>query len=255
MEAKVLDISGKVVKEIALPLVFEEPYRSDLIKKAVLASQANRQQPYGPHMYSGLRTSAESWGPGRGVSRVPRIHGGSRAARMPGAVKGRQAHPPKPEADRTEKINNSERRKAIRSAIAATANKPLVEARGHRFEADLPIVAVDDLANLKTTKEVKAFLEAVKVWEDILRAKGKNIRAGKGKMRGRKYKKPKSVLIVTSEDKGIGKAARNLPGVDILTTNLLNAEVLAPGTHAGRLTIWTESAISKLGEETGREVS
>jgi large subunit ribosomal protein L4e len=249
MKAKVLDISGNVVKEIALPSVFEEPYRPDLIKRAVLAAQANRQQPYGPHMYAGLRTSAESWGPGRGVSRVPRVHGSSRAARMPGAVKGRQAHPPKPEADRTEKINNEERRKAIGSAIAATANKTLVEARGHRFEANLPIITEDSLENLKTTKDVKAFLEKIGVWDDILRAKSKTVRAGKGKMRGRRYKKPKSVLIVTLEDKGIGKAARNLPGVDILTANLLNAEALAPGTHAGRLTIWTESAISKLGKD------
>ena len=28
----------------------------------------------------------------------------------------------------------------------------------------------------------------------------------------------------------------------------LNANVLAPGTHAGRLTVWTEAAVKKLGE-------
>jgi len=86
------------------------------------------------------------------------------------------------------------------------------------------------------------------VMDDVLRAKAKKIRAGKGKLRGRKYKKPKSVLIVTSEDKGITKAARNLPGVDIVLCNQLNTELLAPGTHAGRLTIYTESAITKLEE-------
>ena len=76
------------------------------------------------------------------------------------------------------------------------------------------------------------------------------IRAGKGKRRGRRYKSGTSVLIVINEDKGLVKAARNIKGVDISTVDNLNAELLAPGTHAGRLTIWTESALEKLrGEE------
>src|SRR4030066_2272669 len=121
MEINIIDLSGKSAKKINSGL-FDEPLRPDLIKRAVLASQANRQQPYGPHMYAGLRTSAEGWGPGRGVSRVARIMNGSRAARIPQAVKGRQAHPPKPETDRSEKINDKERAKAIRSAISATGD-------------------------------------------------------------------------------------------------------------------------------------
>jgi len=247
MEINVIDLSGNTAKKVSTSL-FDEPYRPDLIKKAVLALQANRRQPYGPHMYAGMRTSAEGWGPGRGVSRVARLKNSSRAARVPQAVKGREAHPPKPEADRTEKINDKERFKAIRSAIAATGNIQLVKRRGHRFEAQLPLVAVDELSGLKKTKEVKSFMEAVNVWDDILRAKNRKIRAGKGKLRGRKYKKPKSVLIVTAEDNGICKAARNLSGVDVIMHERLNAELLAPGTCAGRLTIYTESAIAKLEE-------
>ncbi len=81
-----------------------------------------------------------------------------------------------------------------------------------------------------------------------MRAKnGKHIRAGGGKRRGRKYKRPKSLLIVVGQDNGIVRAARNLPGVDVVMVNRLNAELLAPGTHAGRLAIWTESAIQALG--------
>lgn len=247
MDLDVIDLSGKTAKKISSGL-FEEPYRPDIIKKAVLASQANRQQPYGPHVYAGMRTSAEGWGPGRGVSRVARLKNSSKAARIPQAVKGREAHPPKPEADRTEKINDKERKKAIKSAIAATANSELVKKRGHRFSAELPLVAVDELASLKKTKEVKSFIEAVKLWEDVERAKETTIRAGKGKLRGRRYKSGKSILIVTAEDKGIFKAARNLAGVDIVTFDKLNAELLAPGTHAGRLTVYTESAIAKLEE-------
>ncbi len=247
MEVNIIDLSGKSAKKIKSGL-FDEPLRPDLIKKAILASQANRQQPYGPHMYAGLRTSAEGWGPGRGVSRVARLKNGSKAARIPQAVKGREAHPPKPEADRTEKINDKERAKAIRSAIAATGNLELVKKRGHQFNAQLPLVVVDELSALTRTKDVKSFMEAALVWDDILRAKVKTIRAGKGKLRGRKYKRAKSILIVTAEDKGIAKAARNLAGVDVITQDQINAELLAPGTFPGRLTIYTESAIAKLEE-------
>jgi len=246
MEIKVVDLQGNTAKTLSSRL-FDEPYRPDLIKKAVLAIQANRQQPYGAHFYAGMR-SAESWGPGHGVSRIARIKNARRAARAPQAVKGRRAHPPKPESDRTEKINKKERKKAIRSSISATANPKLVKERGHVFSAELPLVVVDELESLTKTKEVISLFQAIGVMDDVLRAKAKKIRAGKGKLRGRKYKKPKSVLIVTSEDKGITKAARNLPGVDIVLCNQLNTELLAPGTHAGRLTIYTESAITKLEE-------
>lgn len=247
MELNVIDLSGKTAKKISSRL-FDEPLRPDIIKKAVLASQANRRQPYGAHMYAGMRTSAEGWGPGRGVSRVARLKNSSKSARIPQAVKGREAHPPKPETDRTEKINDKERKKAIQSALSATANSELVKKRGHKFSAGLPLIAVDDLASLKKTKEVKSFMEAAKLWDDIERAKEVTIRAGKGKLRGRRYRGGKSILIVTAEDKGIAKAARNLAGVDIVTFDKLNAELLAPGTHAGRLTVFTESAISKLEE-------
>lgn len=247
MDLNIIDLSGNTAKKITSKL-FDEPYRPDLIKKAVLAAQANRQQPYGPHMYAGMRTSAEGWGPGRGVSRVARLKNSSKSARIPQAVKGRQAHPPKPEADRTEKINDKERKKAIKSAIAATGNLELVQKRGHHFQAQLPLVAVDELSAITKTKDVKSFMEAARVWDDIERAKDTTIRAGKGKLRGRRYKNTKSILIVTAEDKGIAKAARNIAGVDIVTSDQLNAELLAPGTHAGRLTIFTESAIAKLQE-------
>ncbi|MCZ7380329.1 MAG: 50S ribosomal protein L4 [Candidatus Methanoperedens sp.] len=247
MDINIIDLSGNTTKKISSSL-FDETYRPDLIKKAVLAAQANRQQPYGPHMYAGLRTSAEGWGPGRGVSRVARLKNGSKSARIPQAVKGREAHPPKPEKDRTEKINDKERKKAIRSALAATGNLELVTKRGHKFSAQLPLIAVDNLAALTKTKDVKSFLEAAKVWDDIERAKDTTIRAGRGKLRGRRYKNAKSILIVTAEDNGIAKAARNLAGVDIVIFDQLNTELLAPGTHAGRLTIFTESAIAKLEE-------
>ncbi|MCJ7444751.1 MAG: 50S ribosomal protein L4 [Methanotrichaceae archaeon] len=255
MKANVIDLLGNIVGEVDLPSVFEEDYRPDLIKRAVLASQANRLQPYGPHFYAGMNTSARSWGPGHGVSRVPRVLNGRRAAGIPMAVGGRRSHAPQPTADLTEKINIKEKRKAIRSAIAATAINELVSARGHRFSRELPIVVQSALEDLTKTAEVKSFLEAAGLWSDVVRAKlGKNVRAGKGKFRGRRYKNRKSILIVTGQDRGLGKASRNLPGVDFVTIEGLNAELLAPGTRGGRLTIWTESSLQRLSKISAKEL-
>ncbi|MBP1909304.1 50S ribosomal protein L4 [Methanolobus bombayensis] len=245
---KIIDLSGNAKGDIDLPEVFDEVYRPDLIKRAVLSAQSDRYQPYGPRMYSGMDTSAHSWGSGRGVAQIPRLANGSRAARVPQAVGGRRAHPPKPEADRTEKVNKKERRMAIRSAIAATCDADLVTARGHRFDAELPLVAADDLEGVEKTKDVVSFLQNAGLYDDVIRAKeGKNIRAGKGKIRGRRFKNKKSLLIVATCDSPLMKSARNLSGVDVVSVDSLNAELLAPGTQAGRLTVWTESAISALG--------
>ena len=254
MKANIIDLSGNQVGQIDLPAIFEEEYRPDLIKRAVLSAQANRLQPYGPHFYAGMNTSARSWGPGHGVSRVPRIINARRAAGVPMAKGGRRSHAPQPNADKTEKINIKERKKAIRSAIAATTVPELVSARGHVFQRELPLIVQNDFESLSKTSDVKKFLVAAGLWDDVERAKnGKTIRAGKGKVRGRKYKNRKSLLIVVSKDQGAGKAARNLPGVDFIDADGLNAELLAPGTHAGRLTLWTEASIQRLMERNSQE--
>jgi len=65
-------------------------------------------------------------------------------------------------------------------------------------------------------------------------------------MRGRGKKIGRGPLIVISEDKGITKAARNLPGVDITVIRNINAELLAPGAHPGRLVIWAKSAFTAI---------
>jgi large subunit ribosomal protein L4e len=245
MKATVRDLDGGETGEIDLPDVFTTQFRPDLIKRAVTAARANRQQDYGSDEYAGLRTPAESFGSGRGMAHVPRQNGQGR--RVPQAVKGRRAHPPKTEKDRGLDINDKERKLAVRSAIAATADAELVAERGHRFDSDLalPLVVSDEFEDLVKTKEVVAFLEAVGVDGDIERAdEGKSVRAGRGTTRGRKHKEPKSVLFVTSEEPS--KAARNLAGADVATAANVSAEDLAPGTHPGRLTVWTESAVEEV---------
>jgi len=245
VKGRVVSLKGKTRKKIELPELFDELYRPDLIRKAVVVAQANRRQPYGPQATAGIKTSAESWGSGRGVAQVPRLKNSNRVARVPQAVGGRKAHPPSSKRVFFEKINRKERKKAMRSAIAATAKPELVQTRGHRFEGTLPLIIEDSFEELATTREVVDVLVALHVLQDVEKAKhGKRIRAGKGKRRGRRYKHKKSILIVCTKPVF---AARNLPGVDVVTVNQLNVELLAPGTHAGRLTVWTHAAINALG--------
>ena len=249
MKATLTTLEGEADGEVDLPGVFETPLRPDLINQAVTAAQANRTQPYGADAYAGMRTSAESIGAGRGRARIPRTN--NRAVRVPQAVGGRRAHPPKPEADRGKDINRKERQLATRSAIAATADAELVAERGHRFAEDLvlPIVLDDAFEELDRTQEVLAVLEAIGIDADVERAEdGRSVRAGRGSARGRKYKQPKSILFVTSSEAGPSRGARNLAGADVATAGEVNVEDLAPGGHPGRLTVWTAAAIEEVAD-------
>lgn len=253
MKAKVYGIDGSVTDEIPLPSIFEEDFRPDIIRKAVNAMRANRRQKYGVEETAGKKHPVESWGPGRGVSRVPRLTQGRRAAFMPGTVGGRTAHPPKPEKEWGRKINKKEMKLARRSALAAVAVEEMVRKRGHVFGegVSLPIVIENDFESIDKTKKIVEAMKSIGVYEDIERAKnGKHIRAGKGKMRGRKYKTPKSLLIVVKDKEKVKKAAGNLTGVDIVTPEEVNVEHLAPGGDAGRLTLFTVDAIKSMGVET-----
>ena len=247
MQATVRDLDGDDAGEVELPEVFETTFRPDLVKRAVLAAQANRTQDAGTDEYAGLRTPAESQGSGRGMAHVPRQDG--RAREVPQAVSGRPAHPPKTETDRGLDINTKERKLATRSAIAATADADVVADRGHAFDDDVefPIVVDDDFEELTKTRRAVEVLEALGVHADVERAEdGKSIRSGRGTTRGRKYDEPKSVLVVTSEEPSL--AARNLAGADVATAAEVNAEDLAPGTDPGRLTVFTESAVAEVAD-------
>src|SRR6056297_2736239 len=113
MQATIYNLDGEADGEVELPDVFETPVRADLVAKAVTAAQANRKQDYGADEYAGLRTPAESFGSGRGQAHVPKQNG--RGRRVPQTVKGRRAHPPKAEKDRSKDINDKERQLAVRS--------------------------------------------------------------------------------------------------------------------------------------------
>jgi len=251
VSSKIFDLQGKAVDKVRLPAVFKTPLRPDVIRRAVVALQSNRFQPQGRDPMAGERTTAESLGVGRGISRVARIKGGQRAALISMAVGGRAAHPPRAEKRIQKKIPKREMKLALRSAVAATASKDTVMSRGHVVDdvRDFPLVVVDEIQGLKRVREVRDVLFHLGVLPDVYRVKeSRRIRAGKGKMRGRKMKQAVGPLLVISKDEGVIKAARNVPGMDVVPLESLNAELLAPGTHPGRLTIWTASAMGRLDE-------
>ncbi|MGC8936812.1 MAG: 50S ribosomal protein L4 [Candidatus Methanomethylicaceae archaeon] len=260
MESEVLEkrsvpiysLDGSVKGDVELPRVFYEEVRPDLIRRAFISSLTAKIQPKGRDPMAGKRTSAESLGVGLDLARVPRVKGGGPAAFVPNVVGGRLAFPPRPEKIFHERINDKERILALKSAIAATGVKELVASRGHiiKEEISLPIVVSDEIKNLKKASEFREFLKKLSLWDDVLRAKcGIKERSGKGKYRGRRWVKPKTLLLITDElNPPVRLAVRNFSGLDFAEVSSLNVERLAPGGHPGRLTIWTESALKKLAE-------
>ena len=249
IKVNVYKIDGTSTEKIDLPKVFETPYRPDIIRKSFNVLHSNKRQSYGSDPYAGTKQATASVGKGRGQSRVPRLTQGRRAALAPCVVGGRRAHPPKPEKVWKEKINKKEKLLAKNSALAATADKEIVSKRGHKFDdkVTLPIIVDDKFEITKKTKDVIEALDKIGIYDDVLRAaNGKHIRAGKGKTRGRKYKIPKSILIISKKNL-IKKSSSNLTGVDIVKPENINIEHLAPGGDAGRLTIITKSALKEIG--------
>jgi large subunit ribosomal protein L4e len=251
-QTNVYSINGKVSKKVDVPGVFDTPYRPDVIKKAVTATASNSRQPYGPSPDAGIKHSVSTWGKGRGVSRVQRIKAGRKATESPNNVSGRRAHPPLPERIWELKVNHKERVLARFSAVAATGDADVVRTRGHQFEDNVsfPIIVEDKIQDIATTSEIVDVLEKIGLGYDLDRAKdGRKIRAGKGKMRNRRYRTPVSILLVVSDkEKALFQGASNIPGVEVAAVNGLNASILAPGGDAGRLTVFSESAIAKMGE-------
>ncbi len=167
---------------------------------------------------------------------------------VPHSVGGRRAHPPKALKNLVEKINFKEKNQAICSSIAATANPEVVKGRGHKFNGvQLPIILSNNFEQVKRTKDAIAVLKKLGLTPDLQRAsEGRRMRSGRSRLRKGGYRTPKSLLIVYGKDDDIWRATRNLPGVDAVPVDKLDAEVLAPGGVAGRLTVWTKPAILEL---------
>merc|ERR1712177_168344 len=201
-----------------------------------------------------MGTSAESWGTGRAVARIPRVRGGGTQRSGQAAFGnmcrgGRMFAPTKQWRRWHRKVGVAQKRYAICSAIAATGVPSLVMAKGHQIQGipEVPLVVADSVQSLTKTKEAVAFLRRSKAWQDVARVyASRRMRAGKGKLRNRRHVQKLGPLVVYDQDQGVTRAFRNIPGVDTIQVDNLNLLKLAPGGHVGRFCIWTESAFKKL---------
>ncbi|GBN86291.1 60S ribosomal protein L4, partial [Araneus ventricosus] len=218
-------------KNLRLPAVFKAPIRPDIVNFVHMNMAKNRRHPYAVSKEAGHQTSAESWGTGRAVARIPRVRGGGTHRSGQGAFGnmcrgGRMFAPTKTWRRWHRKINVNQRRYAICSAIAATGIPALVMSKGHRIE-EIPE------ATLWSEQNPGVY-------------NSKRFRAGKGKMRNRRRIQRLGPVIIYRKDQGLTRAFRNIPGVETINVDKLNLLRLAPGGHVGRFVIWTEGAFQRL---------
>lgn len=259
MKATVLDITGKEKGKIDLPSCFSTRIREDVVAKVLETKKS--QQPYGPSLVAGKQSSARGkirhrrhvWQThyGRGMSRVPRKVMSRRgtqfnweAAGVPQAKGGMRTHPPKTiSMINAKKINKKEAKMALKSAISATASEKFINKKYERLKSEkikVPFIVEDKLVGLKSKELIKALKEILgeKVFEIAMRKKGQ--RPGRGKSRGRKYKKCAGLLIVLGE-----KEKLKTKNFEIINAKNLGVNDLAKG-GLGRLTLYTENAIKYL---------
>jgi len=239
---------------VTLPAVFTAPIRADVVHYVHTLMAKNARQAYAVKVEAGHDNTGDSWGTGRAVSRIPRVHGGGTQRSGQGAFGnmcrgGRMFAPTKIWRRWHRKIGVNQRRFAITSALAATAIPALVMARGHKIDnvPEFPLVVADSLNSVQKTRDAKSVLKSIGAFQDVQKSKESvKIRRGVGKSRNRRYVSRKGPLIVYDVSEGIDKGFRNLPGVDLTMVENLSLLDLAPGGHLGRFCIWTKGAFDKL---------
>mmetsp|Transcript_20200 Transcript_20200/g.53601 ORF Transcript_20200/g.53601 Transcript_20200/m.53601 type:complete len:405 (-) Transcript_20200:574-1788(-) len=244
---------------VPMPAALAMPLRPDLVRYVHTNMSKNKRQAHAVGAKVGYETAAESWGTGRAVARIPRVPGGGTHRAGQGAFGnmcrgGGMYAPTKIWRRWHRRVNVTQKRHAVVSALAASSLPPLVMARGHRIGEvrELPLVVSDGIESVQKTKAAVEVLKKLGCGEELQRViDSKKVRAGKGKMRNRRYTMRRGPLVVYAEDNGIVRAMRNIPGVETACVTRLNLLKLAPGGNFGRFIIWTESALKKVGEIYG----
>ena len=264
MKAKLLNINGKETKEITTNL-FKEPIREDLICKVVEAEKL--KQPYSPTYRAGMDRSASGrirhrrhvWKTdrGRGLSRIPRKIFWRRGTQfswegaiIPSTKGGRRAHPPKGSVN-LKKINKKEMKKAFLSALSYVISvnelkKKYASLENKKIEIKFPLIVEKKILDLKT----KDFFDSLKkILKDLygVAIRQKSIRAGIGKMRGRKYKKKAGLLFVIGKNE-----KKKIKGIEIINAENLTITNLA--SNGARLVMFTEDAIKELEETLSKKI-
>lgn len=250
----IYNLDGNTVKDtVEMPDVMTIEVRPDIIETVHSLERLNLRQPYAVSKYAGMQHSAASWGTGRAMARCPRVAGSGTRRAGQGAFanfcrKGRMAHPTKTTRRWCRKVNLNLRRIAIAMAVAASSKSSFVQARGHKVEnvKMIPLIVSDEVMSLTKTKDAFELIQNFGLEDEVKKVKdSKTLRAGKGKMRNRRFTKRKGVLIVHTNDSDL-RAFTNIQGVDQLNVDKMSIFELAPGGHSGRLILWTESAFKKL---------
>ncbi|MBI4258619.1 MAG: 50S ribosomal protein L4 [Thaumarchaeota archaeon] len=262
MNVPVFNLDGSEAGDVALPAVFSTPIRPDLIHRVYVSQRSHSKQPQGTDPEAGEKTSAQSWGVGRGVARIPRMKGERhpRAGQAAGAasiVGGRVPHPPRAEKNIYQRINKKERLLATASAIAASAKRDLVLKRGHRLTTNTscPLVASDEIEELSKARDLRSALVKLGLAEELSRvSRGRKTNSGISALRGRVTKTPRGPLLVVAKNRGISKAADGVLGVECVLAKDLSVLHLAPGNHIGRLTVWSKSSLDQLSPSLVRRV-
>jgi len=254
MKVSLKDLGGKQLESLELPAIFNTPYRPEVIKKVYVNVLSTKFQPQGRYPAAGEIVSAESRNTGLGMARIARARGegfqrAGQAAGVAGVRSGRLAHPPVSWKKNYKKINKKEKQLGFCSAIAATANKDIIEKRGHNVGKiiEFPIVISNDLERITKAAELRKTLLSLGLEEDLKRSTDiVKIPSGKSRLRGRRKHSALSCLLVVSENSEVCKLKKSLPGVNIVSINNLSITHLVPGTKPVRLTIYSKNAINSL---------
>ncbi|HTZ41636.1 MAG TPA: 50S ribosomal protein L4 [Candidatus Omnitrophota bacterium] len=259
MKTPIFNHNGEKIKEIEMPSFFSARIREDLISKVL--ESLKKKQPYSPSPVAGKQHAARGkvqhrrhvWrsGYGKGISRVPRKIMSRRgeqfnweAAEIPGARGGLRAHPPYVIGMQTfSRINKKEMRIAFISALSSTANSEEIKSRyksleGKKIEHALPLI-ISELKFKKTKEMISAMKKILGNTLFEIAMPKKKTRSGRGKFRGRKYRKSAGLLIVTGNNEEI-----NSNVFETARARELNVQNL----EMGRLTLYTEKAIKELEE-------
>ena len=258
MKTKVYDSKGKEKSNLDLPKCFNISPRNDVLLKVFEAQKTSFMQPYGIKHGAGAQYSASGilrhkrheWKTtyGKGISRVPRKimsrNGASFnwvGATVSSARGGRNPHAPKSEKNLFKKVNKKELNLAFCSALSGTFDEKALE---KKYGLKVPTGFVFESSILES--KTKDFLEVLRKlygesFGKVLR--NKSVRAGKGKLRGRKYKSNAGLLFIIGKDETM-----NRKGISVVGTNKLKILDLAPNGVPGRLVCYSENAIKELGE-------
>jgi large subunit ribosomal protein L4e len=251
--------SDIITNAIPVPCVYRAPIRPDIVRFVHTNMTKNKRQSYAVSDKAAEQTSAQSWGTGRAVSRIPRVNGSGthragQAAFGNMCRGGRMFAPTKIFRQWHFKINLNQRRFATVSALGASGLPSLVMARGHRINKveEVPLVVEDTIESLVRTREAIEALKSIHAYSDVEKViRSRKIRTGKSRLRNCRSRQRRGPLIVYNQDNGLVRAFRNISGVELVNVRHLSVLQLAPGGHLGRFIIWTESAFALLDELYG----